>query len=358
MTEKNVYLLDRQIVDKIVKAVFCPENCVQIDKAALKRTDESSGLGPNEEKIPEQVPNAGETQKEKQIANYTGRGEMFADSELINEIYKEGRAKIVQSGLELIENQYFILSDKNNPSHKALARVEGNCFVPVQENLRPKKIVARNVGQKFALDALYAPSDKRPLTVMWGNAGTAKTFLALAAGLQLVEDGVYNKILILRPNVKFDEDIGYLKGDEMEKIAPLVRPCFDNIESIIAATAEGTRYAREMVDKLFDKHIIEAEAMAYIRGRSIPNCYIIIDEAQNSTPNQMLGIVTRAGVNSKVVVTGDPNQIDNPKVNSKNNGLVYLCDKMKGSSLCTQMAFLPEECERSVLAAEAAKRLT
>lgn len=288
---------------------------------------------------------------------YTGRKQMTVPGSLIDKLYKDGCAEIPETD-GVYENGYFVLKDEINGNHSALAKVKGGKFVPIRDNLHPKGITAKNVGQKFALDALMTPVEDTPLTILKGPAGTAKTFLALAAGLELVEKKVYNKILILRPNIKFDEDIGYLKGDEMEKITPLIRPCLDNLESLVASTIEGTAYARSMVERLFNEGVVEAEAMAYIRGRSIANSYIIVDEAQNSTPNQILGIATRAGINSKIVVTGDPDQIDNPRIDKKNNGLVYLSEKMLGSPLCSQVGFEQRECVRSPLAAEAARRLT
>ncbi len=289
---------------------------------------------------------------------YNGRTECYVDTDTINTLFANGQFAI-NPDLQPVphENEYLILRDCSNPSHVALGRKKGQYIVKVSDNIHPKGITAKNVGQKFAIDALTAPVDEIPLTILKGPAGTAKTFLALAAGLDLVEKNVYNKILILRPNIKFDEDIGYLKGDEMEKITPLIRPCLDNLEAILASSIEGTMYARQMVEKLFQEGVVEAEAMAYIRGRSIANSYIIVDEAQNATPKQILGIVTRAGINSKIVVTGDPDQIDNPQVDKRNNGLAYLSDKMLGSSLCAQVGFEAKECVRSKLALEAAERL-
>lgn len=293
----------------------------------------------------------------EETISYNGRNHYYVSAELIDKLYKSGKVPIPKDCFSAYENEYFVLQDTETLSHSVLAKREGEYLVLVTSDVKPKGIVPKNVGQKFALDALLAPVDKVPLVILKGPAGTAKTFLALAAGLHLVENKTFNKILLLRPNVKFDEDIGYLKGDEMDKITPLIRPCLDNLEAIIASSIEGTLYARQMVDRLFAEGIVEAEALAYVRGRSIANSYIIVDEAQNSTPNQILGIVTRAGINSKIIVTGDPDQIDNPKIDKKNNGLTFLADKMLGSSLCAQIGFSADECVRSELAAEAGKRL-
>ena len=121
---------------------------------------------------------------------------------------------------------------------------------------------------------------------------------------------------------------------------------------------DNVEEAQSKVDYVFEKGWVTAEALAYLRGRSIANTYILVDEAQNATPMQMLGILTRAGLNSKIVIVGDPNQIDNPKVDRRNNGLVYAANKMKDSPLCAQLTFSEDECVRSELAKEAAKKLS
>lgn len=288
---------------------------------------------------------------------YLGRKTILVPSEKINTLYSIGAVDLDAETYDIHENEYITLKDEAGSSQSGIGRFSCGKLFKISDNLRPKNISPRNHGQKCAIDALLAPVDEVPLVILKGPAGTAKTFLALAAGLDLIEKKQFNRMLILRPNIKFDEDIGYLKGDEMEKITPLIRPCLDNLETLLTPTIEATEYARAAVNKLFADHTIEAEALAYIRGRSIANTYILVDEAQNSTPNQILGIISRAGVNSKIVITGDPDQIDNPKLDKKNNGLVYAAEKMLGSSLCAQVGFSRKECVRSPLAAESAKRL-
>ena len=169
------------------------------------------------------------------------------------------------------------------------------------------------------------------------------------------------KILITRPNVQFDEDIGFLPGTEEEKIAPYLRPIIDNLE-ILVDRNENERYKnekqlRDKIDELFYRGIIVAEAMNFIRGRSITNTYLIIDEAQNLTPKQVKGIITRVGKGTKVVLLGDPQQIDHPLLDEKTNGLSYASEKMKGSELCFQLTMLPDECLRSTLAQDASSRM-
>jgi len=197
-----------------------------------------------------------------------------------------------------------------------------------------------------------------------GPAGTAKTFYSLAVGLQKVieeKPSIYRKILITRPNVQFDEEIGFLPGSEQDKIAPFLRPVIDNLEVLIDRD-EKERYKNEnelngKIQGLFDHGILNAEAMNFIRGRSIAQTYLIIDEAQNLTPKQAKGIITRAGKGTKVVLLGDPQQIDHPLLNVRSNGLSYASEKMKGSPLCWQITMLANECERSALASDSAKRM-
>ena len=173
--------------------------------------------------------------------------------------------------------------------------------------------------------------------------------------------GEYRRILISRPNAQFDSDIGFLPGDEQEKISPLMRPIIDNLEQLIDSNEEE-RYKDEMelqgkIDEIFERGMIQTEALNYIRGRSIVKTYLIIDEAQNMTPNQVKGIITRAGKGTKIILLGDTNQIDRPMLDERTNGLSFASEYMKGSPLCWQVTFSPEECERSALAMDAITRL-
>ena len=241
----------------------------------------------------------------------------------------------------------------------------GGKVVPlVYKKSRPYGIVPRNVGQYFMQEALMQGADKAPLVIIKGMAGTAKTFYALAVGLEKVynnPDGEYRRILISRPNAQFDEDIGFLPGDEQEKIAPLMRPVIDNLEQLLDSD-EARRYEDETalsdkVNEIFEIGIIQCEALNFIRGRSIVKTYLIIDEAQNMTPNQVKGIITRAGADTKIILLGDPNQIDRPFLDERTNGLSYAAKYMKGSPLCWQITLSADECERSPLAMDAVKRL-
>lgn len=208
------------------------------------------------------------------------------------------------------------------------------------------------------------PAEQAPLVIVKGMAGTAKTFYTLAVGLEKLLNnptGEYRRIIISRPNAQFDTDIGFLPGDEQEKISPLMRPVIDNLEQLIDS-CEEKRYEDETalkgkVEEIFDRGLIQAEALNFIRGRSIVRTYLIIDEAQNMTPAQVKGIITRAGKGTKIILLGDPNQIDRNFLDERTNGLSYAAEHMKGSTLCWQITLTADECERSLLAMDAVKRM-
>ena len=301
-----------------------------------------------------------------EAAHYTGRTLAYASGDSITRLYTSDSLSSDElfdadgKPIKLLPHEFVCVVNANNPTNTALA-VENHGKVELlrYDNCRPYDVVPRNMGQRFAIEALMRPADEVPLVFLRGPAGTAKTFLALACGLeQVTEQHIYKRVLIYRPNIKFDDDIGYLKGDEMEKIMPLIRPCLDNLEMLVSNKHDTLTEALSKVEFLFGKGYIKAEALAYLRGRSISHSYILIDEAQNTTPNQMLGIITRAGIGSKIVIVGDPEQIDNPMVNSRSNGLVFAAEKMTGSSLCMQLTFDGGECVRSPLALEASKRIS
>lgn len=309
-------------------------------------------------------------------SQYTGRIEVYASSEKLDEFYHvkslDGNNLLTYSDEEqkysipnLYVNQFVIIHSLENPRKTALGRFDGKKVVPlIFKELTPLGISPRNVGQKFMMEALFTNPDKAPLVIVKGPAGTAKTLFSLAVGLnKIMEEGKsqYRRILVCRPNVTMDEDIGFLPGSEEEKISPFMRPIFDNLE-ILVDSDEKERYKneKELADKireLFDRRIITTEAVAYLRGRSIVKNWVIIDEAQNLTPKQVKAIVTRVGEGTKLILIGDPDQIDHPFLDSRSNGLCYASEKMKGSELCYQVTLKNDECERSPLAYEASKRL-
>ena len=248
--------------------------------------------------------------------------------------------------------------------YKRLACFDGEKIRKLKfQSEKPFGVCPRNVGQFFAQEALMTTADEVPLVILKGSAGTSKTFYCLACGLeQVAETNKYKRVLICRPNVKFDEDIGYLKGTEMDKILPLIRPSLDNLEALITLNdkkgeVRDSYELQDTVQEFFDRGWVTAEALAYLRGRSITNTFIIIDEAQNATPNQILGIITRAGAGSKICIIGDLEQIDTPRLDKYNNGLAFASERMKGSKLTMQLTFSDDECTRSELAKEAAEKL-
>ncbi len=295
---------------------------------------------------------------------YTGRKEICVLPELLNTKFKANQLvpdDIKNLDCELTNNDFLIIHNASDVNSTLLGVYRKGIISPLRyANYKPSDISPRNAGQYFAQEALMMPASEVPLVILKGPAGTAKTFYSLAVGLEQVTNAKeYRSMLITRPNIKFDDDIGYLKGDEMEKIMPLIRPCYDNLEQLLCQDlkTEDKEEVASKIDFLFKKGFIKAEAMAYMRGRSLSNIYMLVDECQNSTPNQMLGLITRAGVGTKVVITGDIKQIDNPKLDKKNNGLSFASERMRGSDLCMQVLFDDSECERSLLSQEAAQRL-
>ena len=305
---------------------------------------------------------------------YTGRCEAFVAEKKFEDFKKKHIApedvyQADESGeklpVTLVPNQFVILKADQSSRKTQLGRFDGKKIVPLAfQKKKPYGVSPRNVGQKFLQEALMADAEEAPLVIVKGMAGTAKTFYTLAVGLHALleqEEPAYRRILISRPNAQFDDDIGFLPGDESEKIAPLLRPVVDNLELLVDQN-EKERFADERslsgkVEELFDRGIVDAQALNFIRGRSISKTYLVIDEAQNLTPKQAKGIITRAGTGTKIILLGDPQQIDHPLLDERTNGLSYAAEKMKGSPLCWQVTMSAEECERSALAMDAVKRM-
>lgn len=305
---------------------------------------------------------------------YTGRCEVFVAEKKFEDFKKKHIApedvyQVDEAGeklpVTLMPNQFVILKSDQSARKTQLGRFDGKKIVPLAfHKKKPYGVSPRNVGQKFLQEALMADAEGAPLVIVKGMAGTAKTFYTLAVGLHAMleqEEPAYRRILISRPNAQFDDDIGFLPGDESEKIAPLLRPVVDNLELLVDQN-EKERFADERslsgkVEELFDRRIVDAQALNFIRGRSISKTYLVIDEAQNLTPKQAKGIITRAGTGTKIILLGDPQQIDHPLLDERTNGLSYAAEKMKGSPLCWQVAMSAEECERSALAMDAVKRM-
>ncbi len=216
-------------------------------------------------------------------------------------------------------------------------------------------IRAKNSEQSFAVELLMNPNIQ--VVTLVGKAGTGKTLLALASALeQTVERASYKKILVARPIIPMGKDIGYLPGGEKEKLRPWVQPIYDNFEFLASNKGNEDRKSGEKaIFGLESMGLLKIEALTYIRGRSIPKGLIIIDEAQNLTPHEVKTIVTRAGMDTKIIFTGDPQQIDNPYLDANSNGLTYLAEKFKNEKIAGHITL--EKGERSPLAELAAKLL-
>jgi PhoH-like ATPase len=309
---------------------------------------------------------------------YTGRAEVYAASEVIDRFFQgEDRHISVNELLSFDEasqsllqpvlttNQFLLIRSTENEKQTALGRFDGSKVVHLKyRNHTPFGVTPRNIGQIFMQECLMLGADEAPLVIIKGPAGTAKTFYSLAVGLHRFIDcrpRDYHHLLICRPNVPMDEDIGYLPGSEQEKIDPYMRAVRDNLFTLMSGhsmtESKEIEQVEDTVQMLFDKRVIQTEALAYQRGRSLQRYWMILDEMQNSTPRQTKGVITRPGIGTKIILLGDPEQIDHPFLDSRTNGLVYASEKMKGSRFCFQVSLTYDECERSPLAAEAAIRL-
>jgi PhoH-like ATPase len=194
------------------------------------------------------------------------------------------------------------------------------------------------------------------MVTLLGQAGTGKTLLALAAGMHLViAEQRYEKLLVSRPLVPLGRDIGFLPGTKEEKLTQWMEPIFDNLEYILRANFRKPGEVSREVKRLIDNGTLVLEALTYMRGRSIPGQYLIVDEAQNLTPHEVKTVVSRVGEDTKIVLTGDPYQIDNPYLDSASNGLAYAAERMKGQDVFGHVTLSTSE--RSSLASVAAELL-
>jgi PhoH-like ATPase len=284
---------------------------------------------------------------------YTGFNELYIDKEFMNKFYDKGELTLKEiTKQRFYSHEFIIMKDVLGSSASALGMVDGS-------GLKVKKLVydhdhmwgikARNVQQTMATELLLR--DDISLVTMIGKAGTGKTLLALAAGLLQTEDfHKFNKLLVARPIVPVGKDIGYLPGEKQEKLRPWMQPIYDNLEYLFNVKKPG-----ELDDILAGMASIEVEALTYIRGRSIPDQFIIIDEAQNLTKHEVKTILTRVGERSKIVLMGDPAQIDHPYLDEYNNGLTYVVEKFKEQSIAGHVKLMKGE--RSGLAQLAADLL-
>jgi PhoH-like ATPase len=274
------------------------------------------------------------------------------DSEEIDAFFRDGR--LVSNDMPWAPNTCLLLRDRSNPSHTALGRFDAVKRAVVGLRVPREGIMGvrpRNKEQSFAIDLLLDESIR--LVTLVGKAGTGKTLLALAAGLKrAVEDGAYTRMLVSRPVMPLGRDIGFLPGDVDEKLNPWMQPIFDNLEFLFST---GPRKGPRAYAELLESGQIQVEPLTYIRGRSLPQQFMVVDEAQNLTPHEVKTIITRSGDGTKIVLTGDPGQIDNPYVDSASNGLTIAAERFRGEKLAAHIVLAKGE--RSDLAELAANML-
>ena len=265
------------------------------------------------------------------------------DAELINQLYNEEQGVPADEfGLKPFAHQYYIFkSDKSS----ALAHFDPyeHVFNRVEKK-RMYGISPRNAEQTFSIDALSRPEAQ--LVALTGKAGTGKTLLALATALHLEKQ--FHQILLARPIVPLaNRDLGYLPGDVNEKISPYMTPLYDNL-AVIKNNYKSNSREYKKIEEMLEKEKLVISPLAYIRGRSLSNVYFIVDEAQNLTPHEIKTIITRAGEGTKMIFTGDIQQIDSPYLDMKSNGLSYLTDKLLGQNIFAHVNLVKGE--RSYLA--------
>ncbi len=297
---------------------------------------------------------------EKQKVNfdeiYSGWRRISTSETDINTLHRDGALSLPE-GMELFPNEFVVLEDNTNSKHTGLGKYragQGQIVSLSHKDVKLRGITARNVGQHFAFELLL--SDDIKLVTLMGSAGTGKTLLALAAGInKVIDNRRYMKLLVSRPIIPFGKDIGYLPGDKEDKMKNWMQPIFDNLRLLVQSNGEDME---GKVNKLIHSRggkTIEVEALTYIRGRSIPKQYIIVDEAQNLTPHEVKTIISRAGEDTKIILTGDPFQIDSPYLDPGSNGLSYVVERMKGQDVFGHINLMKSE--RSELASLAAQIL-
>jgi len=285
---------------------------------------------------------------------YTGTTEHLVDDQIIDSVYNDEEIYLDEQEIKLGNNQFVMLVSNFNEKKSALVRfLDYTRPVKKVENLKRKiwGLKPRNKEQTFALDLLMDPTV--PVVTLIGKAGSGKTLLALAAALQqtfgeTANDRIYNRIVVTKPVEPVGKDIGFLPGTRDEKMLPWLAPIQDNLQFLFGND-------KMTLDMHIDEGRIEVEAMTYIRGRSICNSFIIIDEAQNMNRHEIKTVLTRVGEGTKIVLTGDIEQIDNIYIDSTNNGLSYLVEKFKDQEIAGHVTLLKGE--RSKVASVSARIL-
>jgi len=286
---------------------------------------------------------------------FTGCVEKTIDDQVIDDIYN-GQDVYLSEEEKFYPNQFILFKSTHNEKKTALARFMGPSQ-PVKKITQSKKgiwgVKPKNKEQIFATNILM--DEEVPIVSLVGPAGSGKTLLAIAAGLeQTLGIGLYNKLVISRPVQPVGKDIGFLPGTVEEKMNPWLAPIRDNLEFLMSHSF-SKRDNYETLDTYIESGVIEVEALTYIRGRSIANAYIIIDESQNLTAHELKTIITRVGENTKIILTGDVEQIDNLYVDQQSNGLSYAIEKFKDYDLAAHLTLVKGE--RSKVATLASKIL-
>ena len=283
---------------------------------------------------------------------FTGFTEHLVDDQTIDKIYSKGMVTLEKEDATLFPHQFVMLVSNQNDKKTALTKFKNHnsplLSVPSFKNgiwgLKP-----RNKEQVFALNLLMDPTI--PIVTMTGKAGCGKTLLAIAAGLQQILESDtkrYKKLVVSRPVQPMGKDIGFLPGTLEEKMSPWLMPIQDNLEFLLGDN-------KETIELLYENGTIEIEALTYIRGRSISNAFIIIDEAQNLSLHELKTIITRVGEGTKIILTGDIEQIDNVYLDATSNGLSHAVEKFKDQALAGHISL--QKGERSQVATLAAKIL-
>lgn len=282
---------------------------------------------------------------------YKGVRRCEVEKQQIDEFYKDGQ--IILDGQEFRANEYCVMTSSENSSAIGYYNVKKGVLEPLLKHNGIWGVKPRNVEQRCALDLLLRDDVK--LISLVGPAGTGKTLLALACGLHSVfDENTYKRILMSRPIMPLGRDIGYLPGSKEEKLLHWMQPIHDNLRYLCEGSA-GDGEESETLRWVMDSSKIEMEAVTYIRGRTLPKMYIIIDEAQNLTPHEVKTVISRAGEGTKVILAGDPTQIDNPYLDKDSNALTYTVGKFMGVPIFGSVFM--QKTERSQLAALAAEKM-
>ena len=272
---------------------------------------------------------------------YLGSCQIKIKNSCMEQFFKEGFLSVENE--KLLANQYVIMESGKKKAYGRYDKKQNKILSLISNGAPVWRVHPRNPEQNFALDALL--NEKILFVSLVGKAGTGKTLLALAAGLyKTMDQGIYKRMLVSRPVFPMGRDIGYLPGDIEQKLNPWMQPVFDSLEFIMGMGKKASRMTKD----LMDQGLLNIEPLAYIRGRSIPHQYLIVDEAQNLTPHEVKTIITRAGTGTKVILTGDFYQIDNPYVDASNSGLTYSVEKFKGQEIVAHISL--QKGERSELA--------